>query len=112
MPGAQMEGEYLVFLVVDAAQDIRLKRELVVVADEPGISAHRHVPDVARAGDEARYLTAGDADAAALGDEIDDDRFRGQALRDRRQFARAHPLGEKGRLHWGRDLRRRWTGCD
>src|SRR5690606_21979851 len=78
----------------DGLEDVRLKVEVAVVADEPGVAVDVDHADVLTIAHEHAQGAAVASRLAARNGQVDHAWFKGQALGDGGQFAGRDPVGE------------------
>jgi hypothetical protein len=99
---AQLEGEFLVVLVLVALEDVGLQLELGGVHDQARVAVDRHQAGIARARHQHVELAAGLAGAVGAGELGHHHGLFRHALVHRRQGARLHLLDEhRGLLQLG-----------
>jgi hypothetical protein len=84
---AQREGEDRVVFGLETGQNIRLKLQVLVVADQAGIAVDRHEADVALAADDGAHRAAVGTGFEPHLLQIDDAWAQRNALGHRRQAA-------------------------
>jgi hypothetical protein len=94
-----MEGEDPVLVDIDGFGDIGGEGQVGRVADEAGIPVHHHQPRILGASHQHAQVAARSSGCLA-----GDHRFARDALRNRRDGAARHRVGEAGRLDEDRRL--------